>query len=917
MATPDLTAAERVLESPPQRKVSVAVLFVDEDHAPAAIAAVRAQVYETTGVTLVGGAETGAALAGRADVEHQPSLSAFIAGLGTGDDYVWIVHGDARPRRDALGALVFEADRNDAGVVGSKILDAGDPRLLEAVGASTDVFGEPYTGLDPGEVDLEQYDVVRDVAYVSGVSLLVRRDLLRGLGGTDPKLPPVSAGLDFSQRARVAGARVMVAPTSEVLHARECGHDVATWQELAGRQRAMMKAYRWITLVWVIPVGLLLAFVDAFARLLLGKADVLRNVLLAVGWNLYHLPSTLFARRRVAAVRVTKDEELFRYQVAGSIRLRSAAAAWSERMGWIIDEEPGVVTEEEMEGTDGRTASIIVSILGAVVVAVAARQLWFGAPPASGFSLPGARDSAAVLASYSGGWNPTGLGSPDPIHPAGAALGLVQTLMFGWSGAQSILTIVSMLAGYFGIGRLARRLGVDGAGRHLGGVVYLLGPFALAMSGASYWPGLIALGGLPLALDTILSKRRWLGRFGLLTLLVFLSAPFAPMTALVIVIASILGALVTRRFRWTSVVWALIAAGIGAVLIAPTLLMASADELWSGGPRFDVAPGVVIASLILALGLGAIVGAQEWRVAAWSALLVAGALVVPVIPDAGAEPLAAAAVMGSLGLAILVAAAFESGPTRRWPGLVAGLAAAALLVISFGQLPGGQLGLPDDEWTRRLAFVESLSPATGPDRILVVGEPFRLPGEYRVGEGFAYRLINGGMPTLDQALLPDPRVGDEALDLAIDAVILRASPRPGAALAPFAIRWVVVLGDSPMAGALEGQVDLKPIPVTRDVEVFENLAVQPRAVSNVGTAWTSGLVDATGPASTGRLRVADNADPRWGPGWVQVGWFNDVSTENGITGFAADPLRRAFGWLALGVLALSIPLAVWGREERS
>ena len=917
MATPDYTAADRATDAPSARKVAAAVLFVHEDHAPGAVASVQAQVYEPTTITLVGGGQAGRDLAEHLGIESRASIAEFVAGIGTGDDYVWIVHGDALARRDALGALVFEADRNEAGVVGSKILDASDPRLLESVGASTDVFGEPYTGLDPGEVDLEQYDVVRDVAYVSGVSLLVRRDLLKGLGGTDPKLPPVSAGLDFSLRARVAGARVMVAPSSEVLHVRECGHDVATWRELAGRQRAMMKAYRWVTLVWVIPVGLILAVIDAFARILLGKTDVLRNVVLAVGWNLYHLPSTLLARRRVAAVRVTKDEELFRYQVAGSIRLRSAAAAWSERFGWVIDEEPGVVTEDDLEGDDSRTASIIVSVIGAAVVALAARRLWFGSIPASGFALPGSSESAAVLGSYAGGWNPAGLGSPDPVHPAAAALALVQTALFGWSGAQSLLTIVSMLAGYFGIGRLAMRLGVSGAGRHLGGVVYLLGPFAMAMAGAAYWPGLIALGGLPLAVDTLLSGRRWFGRLGLLMLLMFLAVPFAPLSALVVVLVSVLGAVIIRGFRWKSALWAFPAAGLGALLIAPTLVMASVDDLWSDGPRFVLGPGAITAALVLVLALGAIIGAQSWRVAAWSGLLVGIGLAVPLIPGAGAEPLVAAAMMGSLGLAVLVAAAFEVGSSRRWPDYLAALAATALVVVSFLPLPAGRMGLPDDEWTRRLAFVESLSPVTGADRILVVGDPADLPGDYRVGDGFAYRLINGGIPTLDQAHLPDPRVGDEALKSAIDEVMLGANPRPGTLLAPFAIRWVVILGDSPFANVMDAQVDLKPVPVTRNVAVFENLSVEARAVSNVGTVWTSGLVHATGPASTGRLTIADNADPRWGPDWAQAGWSNEVSTAMGVTTYESDPLRLALAEVAAAFLALSVPLAIFGRKERS
>src|SRR5690606_11489706 len=182
----------------------------------------------------------------------------FVTGLDAAVDLVWIVHGDARPRPDALGALVAEMDRSEASLVGPKVIDAATLDRLESVGSATDVFGEPYSGLDADEVDLEQYDVVRDVAFVSAVSMLVRRDLVRGLRGIDPLLPPVAAGMDFSQRARIAGGRVMVAPSSEVLHSRTCREEVASWREWAGRMRSMLKVYRLITLAWVVPIGTLL-----------------------------------------------------------------------------------------------------------------------------------------------------------------------------------------------------------------------------------------------------------------------------------------------------------------------------------------------------------------------------------------------------------------------------------------------------------------------------------------------------------------------------------------------------------------------------------------------------------------------------------------------------------------------------------
>ena len=122
---------------------------------------------------------------------------------------------------------------------------------LLAVGVATDVFSAPYTGLQDDEVDQEQYDVIRDVAAVTGASMLVRRDLYRGLGGVDRALASNAAAIDLCQRARLRGARVVVAPASEVLYQ---GPDpTPDWRERAGEIRSMIKAYGPVTLLWEDP----------------------------------------------------------------------------------------------------------------------------------------------------------------------------------------------------------------------------------------------------------------------------------------------------------------------------------------------------------------------------------------------------------------------------------------------------------------------------------------------------------------------------------------------------------------------------------------------------------------------------------------------------------------------------------------
>ena len=101
---------------------------------------------------------------------------------------------------------------------------ADNPEILLEVGRSIDRFGAPYTGIEPGEVDQEQHDGVRDVFYVTTAVMLVRTDLFTALQGFDPETFPGAEDLDLCWRARLAGARVLVVPDARATH-REAATD--------------------------------------------------------------------------------------------------------------------------------------------------------------------------------------------------------------------------------------------------------------------------------------------------------------------------------------------------------------------------------------------------------------------------------------------------------------------------------------------------------------------------------------------------------------------------------------------------------------------------------------------------------------------------------------------------------------------
>lgn len=887
--------------------VVAVVVAVEDVSAAETIDAIGRQAYGVDDIYVIGDPN-----AGDDRVTPVPSLGELVLSLDPGIEFIWLLHGDAKPRPDALGALVAEARRSDAAVTGSKILDAVHTDRLEFVGGSSDVFGEPYTGLDEDEVDLEQYDVVRDVGHVSAVSLLIRRDLMKGLQGLDSKLAPGSGGIDLSQRARVAGARILIVPSSEVFHSSECRHDVKSWREQASRMRAMFKAYRLITLAWVIPIGFLIAMLDGFARFGLRQFRPFFDYLRALGWNLIHLPSTASARRALRRVRVSGDEELFRYQVAGSLRFRSLVGDIGSRLGWIIDREPGVVDESEL-GDDPKVASAIVFSIAMLVVAAVARAT-FGRGLLSGLWLPLDSGPWSVVGGYAGGWNPTGLGSPEPVPPIVAGVSLVQGLLLGWGGAQGLLSLASPVTAVWGIGRFLELSGFGGPSRFLAGVIYTVGPLAMMSGAGGDWPAMLVLG--PLAWTAVWMTDPGHGRMARLGRLLLAGmlggAAIVSFPLWVAVLGVLLG--VCAR-RWVVIWRAMIVAAGALAASAPYLRAVSVETLLSGGLEsvwswWTMGAGLVAAVLMVIAGSD-----RSWRTAALGGILVSAAGVVGLADVVGSSIQVGGMIFGSFGLACVAGVAWardeEAGGFRRAVQILAGLAAALVLVAGLPAVVEGTWGMPVGDWERRLGFVEALSDNPEMERVLLVGEPGSLPGRVRRWNDLDYRLVNGARFGFDEAYLPERRRGDVALEGALTTVASGVSLRPGEMLAPFAIRWIVVVGDDTLARAFQSQVDVRDVSSSPGVAVFENLAYRPRIrAEQDGWEGRGGRFD--GPPTT-QVVLADNFDDGWNG--TADDWANRIPAASGTVRYVPDPRGMALGYLAGMVLVGSIGAIWWGRKR--
>jgi GT2 family glycosyltransferase len=922
--------SSRAEQSPPVSVVAaVSIGSKGTADLTATLGAVRDQVYGVRRVVLVG-SDAARKDADEAGVDWIPSMAKLLETLEDDVSHIWLLHVGAVPRPDAVGALILEAERTDAGVAGSKLLDRDEPHRLISVGLATDVFDAPYTGLEPDEQDAGQYDVVRDVAAVNGASMLVRKDLARGIGGSDPKMAPLAASIDFSQRARLRGARVVVVPSSEVLYDTQQPRGIR-WREDASQIRAMSKVYSVLTLAWAVPLSFLAGLAEAIVAPFVGRWTLFAWVR-AWLWNLFRLPSTFSSRRQARAGRVADDAELFRYQVRGSVRLRTVATALAARLRSRIGTDSDFSITDL--GRDLRQPAFVTAAIAAVFIFLATRQIWSSGLPVVRYSLPIPESGWDTLAAYAGGWNPAELGSVEPLRPFLAVVGLLQTVFFDRTGLTTTVLIAgSFAAGVWGMNRFLRVLGIEVIAGVAAGAVLMAGPATQTIAHDTGLPTLVALGVVPWVCYVCLSSwpERWPARVGRLLAAGWLTATVAmlsPVTALIPILVLAVWALLNFRQRaaWRSLAVAAIGAGLSVPVLLPWIAAADLSGYLSDGEAYWL-PSVLVVVIVAIAAVAALVAApvRLATVAGWGAITASGGAVLARSGDLGSgreiEHLGLAFV--AVGTAIVVAATLDG--LRRvdeivgWRrAVVAAGSVAAVFVVATTLLVvvPGRAGLPGDELTSRMGFTALADGDPSASRILLVGPPEVMPGDARSVRGAAYRVVSAPLPDLTEAWLPAFGPADSALASELGAMVDGETFRAGEALEPFGIRWVISLGDTPLEGVFEGQLDLVPLGASRGI-ALTNEMTEPVRASTVagGVAWARPSIWYEGRSTPARVYLAEAAHQRWGEDWIQSSWANEVSGFGGQIRFRALENRRLqaliAGGLFLVLLTGSIGLRRW------
>jgi GT2 family glycosyltransferase len=460
-----------------------------------------------------------------------------VLSLVEGASHLLICHDDVALDPDAVRLLVEEAFRSNAGIVTPKFVAWEDPDRLLAVGATTDKAGVLHQLVEPGELDQQQHDAVREVMIAPGGATLIRADLFAALGGYDPAVDQFGEDLDLSWRARVAGARVATVPAARVRHYQAFARgERPRWASSAARRRAagaaeahrirtVLTCYRWFDLLWILPLAWAWSAGEAATSAAQGRMSEAGQVLWALVASWANPPQLWRSRRRVQRNRGARDSEIWRLQTRGNARFRSFVRARFEDVRVPHGALPGRLGRTGYEDADDE------EITGRVVVGAADRAdragrparrysttaiivlfgvLVFGSRSLLGHDLPAVGRIPDASTSWAGlwrawwsNWQPTGLGVAAPSSPALGLLGLLGTALFGAVGTlQHVVVLAPLLVGPLGAYRAARWWRSQ-RGRLVALVAYAVVALPYNSLAGGHWGGLVAYGATPWVLGSL------------------------------------------------------------------------------------------------------------------------------------------------------------------------------------------------------------------------------------------------------------------------------------------------------------------------------------------------------------------------------------------------------------------------------
>ena len=760
----------------------------------------------------------------------------------------------------AVGRLVDELVRSNAGLVGPKIVDFDDPRVLRSVGWVADRIGEIDDGLEPNEIDQEQHDAVRDVFGLAERGLMARADLLRRLNGFDESVDDDAAALDLCWRAHLTGARVVVVP-SAVMRLRSIDSSTGSVSQpsAASRTATVLALTGLVRLPIVAVLTLLSALGAALVALIRGRFAKVAAEIGGLARALVAVPTVIRRRRRARGLRDVADREVADLQARGSVR-------WDrfrrERHFRALDEA------RRSSFGSARRSPLVTAVWGIalVLLVVGSRRLISDQVRPVGDLFPLPESPWNGIRGYLTGWWDRGLGATTPQPTGLAMLAAAGLVFFAQMGALHTFGLLGLVVlGWWGAFRLAGVVD-DARARSAALLVYAAMPLPYAALASGRSSVIVAYAVVPWGLHIVrrLSGLGWSNALGssdeavvhpdtrsrlrLMAVFVLVSAStaaFSPAAAIVMLTTVAVWAagvlLVGGRGRSAGLALAAVVVGsVGAIALnLPWAGRYLAGDGWRaavGSPanpigtwnvlRFSIGPASLgsLATLAYPALFAVALVARSWR-RDWAMrmILVTGAFLgLALLADRGRSPidlpevgvlLVPVSVSLSFGAALLVATflADVRGArlgVRQPIALVSLLALLGSVVPLLSSATDGAYAQPATSIAEQMDELLGASAESGDYRVLMVGEPELVPGAASTFDDVEFALVRDARLAVDDRWSNPTATEDRVLLEALTAVRDRTTTRAGRLLAPLGVRYVVV----PLVDRVRSTAD-EPLPV--------------------------------------------------------------------------------------------------------
>ena len=769
-----------------------------------------------------------------------------------GATFLLFCHDDVALDPDALRVMVEEAYRSNAAIVGPKLVDYDRPEILIEVGMSVDHYAVPFSTIEPGEIDQEQHDGVRDVFFVSHATMLVRADLFREFGGFDVATWPGSDDVDLCWRARLAGARVLVAPASRVrrkqataLGERQTRRRLPSEARAAtrGRVRVLFKSYSTLALVWVLPSGFVLTLGEALGLVITRRW---RHALAVItGWVPARggFADLRAARAATQEMRQVDDADVRDLMVRGSARFRSLLIQRLHAGDRLADastraRERVAETRDQM-----RRAPAILALVIGILLLIGSRSLIFQRVPDVGSfqSWPGIGD---LWSTFTSPWRYTMVGSRTPATPAFALMSALSTVLLGHvSLARTVVVAGALPLGVWGVYRLVRTLTVSLLPAVVSATAYVANPVARDAIAHGELGPLVCFALAPFLFHALVratardadaegsdDARGWRAALRTVVVVGMLTAIAASVWPPALLLAPLIAVVfvISIPFAWGD--WgilrtaglALLGAGASLLLLAPwvvSLMGADSSTLalgvraplsFSDVIRFDVGPapaGWFTLGLLVAAAVPLVIASGRlltWATRAWVMTLASFALawvpsrisataLVPA-PQGVLVPAAlGVAIAAGLGVSALLSDMRSSRFGWRQVSAVACVIGLSLPLLAFAaDTTSGRWQMPSSDWPTSVAWMSDV-PSPGGFRVLWLGDPAVLPVDSKVVDGIGFGLTRDGAGDA-RALWAAPANGaSDMLGTALVAARAGDTARLGHLVAPLGVRYIAVI----------------------------------------------------------------------------------------------------------------------------